>query len=85
MKRIKYSDYNPSMGVLINIEDPITYLDKIEEKSINIPFEKLLFHHNDYLNLNEPYYIICSKGVKSRKAVNILEFYGYDVTQVYIE
>ena len=85
MKRIKYSDYNPSMGVLIYIEDPINYLDKIEEKSINIPFEKLLFHHKDYLNLNEPYYIICSKGVKSRKAVNILEFYGYDVTQVYIE
>jgi rhodanese-related sulfurtransferase len=25
---------------------------------------------------------MCSKGIHSRKAVNILEFYGYDVTQV---
>jgi hypothetical protein len=25
---------------------------------------------------------MCTKGIHSRKAVSILEYYGYDVTQV---
>ena len=32
---------------------------------------------------NKKYFIYCNGGVKSRKAVNVLEFYGYDVTLVY--
>ena len=31
------------------------------------------------------YFIICNKGTKSRKAVSILEYYGYDVTQMSYE
>ncbi len=82
MKRIKYSEYNSSMGKLIDIEDPLTYSEGHKRESVNIPYEKLLFNHKQLLEYNTPYYIICRKGVKSRKAVNILEFYGYNVTQV---
>ena len=37
------------------------------------------------LEKNKPYFIVCAKGTKSRKAVSILEFYGYDVTQMSYE
>ena len=37
------------------------------------------------LKKGEKYFIICKKGIKSKKAVSILEFYGYDVTQVYYD
>ena len=58
MKSIKESDFNPSMGILIDVKDPISYGEK----------------HNPYS--------ICSEGHKSKQAVRILSFYGYDVTYV---
>ena len=85
MKRIKLSEYNPSMGTLIDIEDQYTYSKNATPHSINIPYQKLAYHYRDYLKKDKSYYIICSGGVKSRKIVNILEFYGYNVTQVYKE
>ena len=83
MKRINASEYSSSMGTLIDLENPVTYNESHLEGAINIPYEKLLVSHKDLLNKGKKYYLYCAKGFKSRKAVSILEFYGYDVTQVF--
>lgn len=82
MKRIDLNVYNPSMGTLIDVSDEITYKEKKIPGSVNIPYEKLLLNYKELLNKDSKYYIMCTKGIHSRKVVSILEFYGYDVTQV---
>ncbi len=82
MKSISIKDYNSSMGTLIDIEDAITYNKSHVTGAINIPYQKLIYNFKNYLNPNERYYIYCHGGVKSRRAVSILEIYKYDVTQV---
>ena len=85
MKKIKFSNYSTNMGILIDIEDQYTYSKNKTSGSINIPYQKLINHYREYLEKDKPYFIICNGGVKSKKMVNILEFYGYNVTQVYKE
>ncbi len=70
------------MGTLIDVSDALTYKENPYPGSINIPYEKLLLNYKELLNKNNKYYIMCTKGIHSRKVVSILEFYGYDVTQV---
>lgn len=82
MKRIDKKDYNKSMGILIDLEDVITFSEEHIDGAINIPYDKLLTNYKDYLNKTNKYYLYCKKGFKSRKATAILEYYGYDVTQV---
>ena len=81
MKRINIKDYNPSMGILIDVRDPSYYAKEHHPNSINIPYDRLLLNHKTLLDSNKKYYITCTKGNKSKKAVSILEFYGYSVTQ----
>ena len=50
--------------------------------SINIPYNELIFNHSKYLNKNNKYFLVCSGGILSKKATNILSIYGYDVTNV---
>lgn len=85
MKRIKINDYFKTLGTLIDIQNVIDYNEYHHPDSINIPYEKLLLNYKSLLDKNKPYYIVCRKGTKSRKAVSILEFYGYDVTQTSYE
>lgn len=82
MKRINLNVYDSSMGTLIDLSQPDAYLKNKVPGSINIPYDKLLLHYKELLEKNKKYYFICSKGIHSRKVVSILEFYGYDVTQV---
>ena len=82
MKSINLFNYNLSMGVLIDIRDKEEYNKKHIKGSINIPYNELIFNHNKYLNKNNKYYLICSGGIKSKKATNILSVYGYDVTNI---
>lgn len=82
MKRMNIKDYKSYMGTLIDIENPIEYKEYHHQDSINIPYERLMLNYKTLLDKNKSYYIVCSKGTKSRKAVSILEFYGYDVTQM---
>ena len=82
MKRLNIKDYHKSMGELIDVQDIQDYLDYHHPDSINIPYDILLLNHKKLLDKNKKYYIVCSLGSKSRKAVSILEFYGYDVTQL---
>ena len=82
MKTILESEYNPSLGTLIDVRDPISYSKKHNPYSINIHYDKLLLNHNILLDKNKRYYLICDKGHKSKKAARILNFYGYNVTIV---
>ena len=46
MKAIKESDYNPNMGILIDVRDPISYQEKHHPGSINIYYDKLLYGYD---------------------------------------
>lgn len=82
MKVINYKDYNPYMGILIDVRDPISAKESPINNSINIYYEKLLMNYKSLLDKKKRYFIICSKGKKSKEVVRILEFYGYNVTYV---
>ena len=82
IKRIYYKNYNPNLGILIDVENPANYKKNPIKWSINIYKDKLLLNYKTLLTKSKKYYIICSKGNLSRNVVAILEFYGYDVTQV---
>ena len=82
MKKILLKDYNSNMGIFIDIN----YNDsKVVDNSIHIVYEDLLINHKELLDKNKKYYIYCNGGIKSKKVVNMLDFYGYDVTLVYKE
>lgn len=85
MKRLNINNYNKNMGTLIDVQNPIDYKVYHHPDSLNIPYEKLMLNYKTLLEINKPYFIVCNKGTKSRKAVSILEFYGYDVTQMSYE
>ncbi len=70
------------MGTLIDVSGGVDYAMGHYPDAINIPYQKLMLYHDHYLNKKEAYYITCHKGIHSRKAVNMLEFLGYNVTQV---
>lgn len=82
MKTIKLSEYDISMGKLIDVRHPLDYKENHDERSINIYYEKLIYNHNKYLNKNERYYIICKNGITSKNAVTRLSYLGYNVIQV---
>ena len=85
MKRLTINDFNKNMGTLIDIQHPLDFKNKHHPDSINIPYDTLMLNYKTLLDKNKPYFIICNKGTKSRKAVSILEFYGYNVTQMSYE
>lgn len=82
MKKIKLSEYNPSMGILIDVQHPEDYKLNPTPNSKNVYADKLLMNHKVLLDRHNKYYIICNKGVLSRKVIAMLEYFGYDVTQV---
>ena len=74
MKSIKENEYQPYMGILIDVRDPISYKEGHNSNSINIYYDKLLMNHKTVLDKD--------KGHKSKQAARILSFYGYNVTYV---
>lgn len=80
MKKIQLEDYKEYMGTLIDVNNIDNHLFNT---SIHIPYEKLLINHKELLDKTKTYYIYCNGGIKSKKATNILEFYGYNITYVY--
>ena len=80
MKKILLSDYDYSKGIFIDLSN-----SKVVGSSMGVSYEDLLINHSELLDKSKKYYIYCKGGIKSRKAVNILEFYGYDVVLVYVE
>lgn len=85
MKRMRFQDYSPRMGKLIDLSDPDVYAKRKVFGSMNTTYDKLMLHYKEYLKKGVPYFILCTKGIQSRKAVSVLEYYGYDVTQVYFD
>ncbi len=77
-----YQNY-PHDGKIIDLEDILTFQEFHFPESINIPYDKLMFNHQQYLNKNEKYYLYCRKGRKSKKACEILKYYGYNVEQIF--
>ncbi len=82
MKRISLANYHPGMGPLIDVQHPEDYMKNPTPGSTNIYLDKLVANHKKYLTKGQKYYIICNKGFLSKKAVTMLEYFGYDVTQV---
>ena len=82
MQRIKLSEFDPKKGILIDVQHPSDYLLNPTPGSINIYADKLLLNYKSKLDKTKRYYIVCNKGFLSRKVVSVLEFYGYNVTQV---
>lgn len=69
MRRMKKSEYKGD-GILINLD--IEY----------IPYQKLIYDSNKYLNKREKYYFYCKNGIKSKEVVMSLTEQGYNVTQL---
>ena len=84
MKTINISEYNESMGKLIDVEAKEIYNINHINGAINIPYETLLYNRDRLLNKNETYYIYCKGGHKSKRIVSILTAYGYNVIQVIV-
>jgi len=82
MKRINFNEYKPNNGILIDVQHPEDYKNNPTPGSINIYADKLLMNYKTMLDYRKKYYIICSKGQLSRRVVAMLEYLGYDVTQV---
>lgn len=82
MKKILLSEYKNHMGIFIDVNNND---NKIVEGAVHISYENLLVNHKELLDKSKKYFIYCNGGIKSKKAVNILDFYGYDVTLVYRE
>lgn len=85
MRRISIHDYHESMGTLIDLSDKDVYEKRKIPGSVNMTYDKLMLHYTEYLKKGVPYYILCTKGIHSKRAVAILEYYGYDVTQVSLD
>lgn len=82
MKKIKLKDYDENMGIFIDLEIKENSDFKYKNE-MDISYEKLVVEHKELLDKKCKYFIYCHGGQRSKKAVNILEFYGYDVTLVY--
>lgn len=80
MKTIKMEEYTPDMGILISLEDPEDFVPI--KGSINYKLSKILDNPSKYLDKNKKYYFYCNQGTRSRRAVSILEVYGYNVVKV---
>lgn len=67
---------------IIDIRSVQDYNNNHIPNSKNIPFEKLITKPSDYLDKNNTYYIYCQKGIKSKKASEILIKMGYKVVNI---
>lgn len=82
MKVINIEEYAPSMGTLVSLEDKEDF--KSIHGSINMDIDKLLSNPSKYLDKNKRYFFYCRQGSRSRRAVQILGVYGYNVVKVTI-
>ncbi|MGN1337246.1 MAG: rhodanese-like domain-containing protein [Candidatus Coprovivens sp.] len=80
MKKILLKDYRSNMGIFIDINNEAS---KVVKDYKHIRYEELMINYSELLDKNKKYYIYCNGGVRSKKAVSVLSFYGYDVTLVY--
>ena len=80
MRTITMDEYNPSMGMLISLEDEEDFIPI--KGSVNMKLSKILDNPSRYLDKNKNYFFYCKQGSRSKRAVQILEVYGYNVVKV---
>lgn len=68
--------------MIIDIREQEEFFKGRIDKAINIPYNKLIFNPSKYLVKGEVYYIYCNSGIKSKKAVDILNNLGYKCVNV---
>lgn len=69
MKRIKKENYK-NEGIFIDLD--VNY----------IPYLKIIYETEKYLDKKKKYFFYCKNRVKSKEVVMALTVKGYDVTQV---
>lgn len=67
---------------VIDIRDSFSYDMGHINGARNINFNSLISDYNRYLDKDEVYFIYCQKGVNSKRCVNILRKYGYNVYSI---
>ncbi len=82
MKTISIDEYTSDMGVIISLVDPEDFTPI--KGSINMRLSKILDNPSKYLDKDKTYYFYCLNGTRSRRAVQILSVYGYEVVKVTI-
>ena len=80
MKVISIDEYIPNMGILVSLEDKEDFHSI--KGSINMDINRLLDNPSKYLNKRDTYYFYCQQVSRSRRAVQILGVYGYNVVKV---
>ena len=81
---ISIRELKPKLGQipLIDIRSIESYNSNHIPTAINIPFEQLIIHPEKYLRRDQVYYIYCSRGIESLKAIQILSKQGYHFIHV---
>lgn len=67
---------------VIDIREPFELKELPFEGARNIPTNILVMFHDEFLNKEDTYYIICHHGQRSYRVVELLQNQGYKVINV---
>ncbi len=67
---------------IIDVREPHEYANGTVKGAKNIPMTGLMMNPNEFLEKDEPYYIMCQSGGRSHQVCDVLEGHGYDVTNL---
>ncbi|WP_312426164.1 rhodanese-like domain-containing protein [Lacrimispora sp.] len=70
---------NTSNAVLLDVRTAQEYANGHVPGSVNMPLERL---ESIKLNKNNPVFVYCRSGARSRQACRYLRTYGYSVTDI---
>lgn len=83
LKSITVADLrNLSSVNIIDIRSEEKYNDNHIINACNIPFNKLIYSPDRYLDRDQVYYIYCQKGRKSIQLCSILSSKGFNVVNI---
>lgn len=84
MKQINMSQLQQQLGNinLIDIREEYEYAEGYIPSAKNIPMNELIQNHQNYLNQDQDYYIVCAAGGRSQMTCMVLDAQGYKVINV---
>ena len=83
LNSITVNDLRSLDGInIIDIRSEEKYNDNHILNANNIPFNKLIYSPDRYLDRKKVYYIYCQKGRKSVQLCNILNAKGFNVINI---
>ena len=68
--------------MIIDIRNSTSYLKGHIENAKNIPFSKLYFHPDEYLDKQKTYYLYCDTGHRSKLLVSYLKSLGFKCVNI---